>query len=119
MSRAVQVLPNKVLSTLGVHSTVYPVDNLALNYDRTLLVSSSYDAVKFWSTSEIPTMWTKGQDKEDSVGIKDDNEEEDDDDEEKEERERRSKRRKRKRKWQKLAEEETRTKKSTNFFDDL
>ena len=118
MSRAVQVLPNKVLSTLGVHSTVYPVDNLALNHDRTLLVSSSYDAVKFWSTSEIPTMWTKGQDKEDLVGIKDDNED-DNDDEEEEERERRSKRKKRKRKWQKLAEEETRTKKSTNFFDDL
>ena len=60
--RAVQILPNKVLCTVGEHSNTYPVDNLRLNYDSTFLISSTYDSVKFWSTSEIPTVWTDSKD---------------------------------------------------------
>ena len=91
------------------------MDNLRLNHDSTVLISSTYDSVKFWSTSEIPTVWTDSKD--DAVDW--DNEEEEDEDDEENERERKSKRKKRKRKWQKLAEEESRTKKCNNFFDDL
>ena len=59
--RAIQILPNKAIGTVGFHSEDYSVDGLCLTHEGQYLLSSSYDSVKFWSTDEIPTVWIKDE----------------------------------------------------------
>ena len=35
------------------------MEGLTLTHDKLYLVSSSYDSVKFWPTTQIPTMWVE------------------------------------------------------------
>lgn len=119
--RSMHILPNKVTSIVGKHGSGFPVDNLRLNNDRTLLISSSYDCIKFWDVSEIPTLWSElvqtgrlnCQDMDSNSGHNNKDEEEEED-----ERPRKSKRKKRKRRWQNVVGE-NHTKKVNDFFSDL
>ena len=92
------------MGVIGEHDEGFPIDNLSLTHDHTLLVSSSQSSCKFWSTEEIPKMATQ-------------KEKEEEDGEEDEERVRRRRKRKRKRPhmW---SREEEQTKKD-DFFVDL
>ncbi|CAI8052765.1 WD repeat-containing protein 55 [Geodia barretti] len=52
--RAVQILPNKVLTEVGRHTDGYPIDCMRLTHDRQFMVTSSQDHCKFWPLSDIP-----------------------------------------------------------------
>lgn len=110
--RAVQILPNKVISVLGQHCTDYPVDNLCLSHDGQYLISGSYNKVSFWQAEAIPKLYLK------NLAMKD--KETDSGDEGGEDEERKRKRRKRKRrKTQKQIAKPRQLKEKSDFFADL
>ena len=113
MLRAVQILPNKVLTEVGRHTDGYPIDCMRLTHDRQFMVTSSQDHCKFWPLSDIPKFAP------DTIGTV--VSERDDEEEEGEEEgggKRRKKRRGRKRKRE-LLESVSDSKPANDFFNDL
>lgn len=53
--RAVQILPNQVLTEVGRHTDSYPIDCMKLTHDHQFMVTCSQDYCKFWSVPDIPT----------------------------------------------------------------
>lgn len=102
--RSIQILPNKVLGSVGKHSSGFPVENMCLSHDRKYVVSSCQDSCHFWPTSLIPTLMPSAEEEgEEGVTVK-------------------RRKRKRKQKHRDLAaEEQARTKKlqQKDFFSDL
>ena len=90
------------MGVIGEHDEGFPIDNLCLSHDHTLLVSSSQSSCKFWSAGEIPKMAAK-------------KEKEEEDGEEDEEKGRRKRKRRRPHAW---SQEEEQAEKD-DFFGDL
>ena len=108
--RAVQILPNKVLTEVGRHTDGYPIDCMRLTHDRQFMVTSSQDYCKFWPLSDIPRFAP------DTIGTvvgERDNEEED------EGGSKRRKRRRGKKRKRELAESVSDSKPANDFFNDL
>lgn len=104
-NRAVQIIPNKIISEVGHQSDDYPVDNLKLVYDGSILVSGSHDCIKFWSTADIPKIWIDSKC--------------DKDNDEKVDKKGQGRKRRRQRRRRELFESSKEPKKDDNFFDDL
>jgi hypothetical protein len=99
--RAVQILPNKIICQLGHHSKHHSVDVLrVLKPHEEVLVSGSYDAIKFWNTSGVPSVWLE-------------------DAEECEEKKKTSGKKRRRKRRSHLNESPTESKKRNTFFDNL
>ena len=55
-SRAVHILPNRVLGVVGQHMEDFPVESLTQTADQSCVASCSHDQrVKFWNVEELET----------------------------------------------------------------
>ena len=112
LSRAIQILPNKLITVVGQHSVDYAVDNLCLSHGGQYLVSGSYDKVSFWPAEEIPKLYLKNLKSTD----------EDTDSSDASDGDKESKKRKRRRKHrniQKQTAKPRKLKQKSDFFADL
>ena len=51
--RAINILPNRIIGVVGDHDK-FPVENLSLSRDKTLLASCSHDqTIKFWNVESL------------------------------------------------------------------
>ena len=107
-SRAIQILPNKLITVVGQHSTDYPVDNLCLSHGEQYLVSGSYDRVSFWPAEEIPKLKLTDEETDSSAAASDEGEE----------RKRRKRRRKCRKIWKQTGKPR-KLKQKSDFFADL
>ncbi|KAK3577747.1 hypothetical protein CHS0354_015784 [Potamilus streckersoni] len=54
MIRAVNILPNRFLGIVGIHEEEFPIENLSLSWDKSLLASCSHDTlIKFWDIEDV------------------------------------------------------------------
>ena len=52
--RAVHIQPNRFVGVVGDHDDDFPVENLALSRDKTILASCSHDQkIKFWNIESV------------------------------------------------------------------